>query len=120
MSQKLTREERDREFAKRHAEHMARFRENSDFVIAAEVSAICDGRTCAACIALDGQKFDLDKTPDLPYAKCTCVGIDKLTISVTGMWDFRACFDVKMTSQWALASIYWALRPLSCSASACL
>jgi len=47
-------------------------------------------------------------------------GIDKLTNTVTGMWDFRACFDLKMTSQWALASIYWALRPLSCSASPCL
>ena len=47
-------------------------------------------------------------------------GIDKLTSSVTGMWVFRACFDLKLTSQWALASIYWALRPLSCSASPCL
>ena len=47
-------------------------------------------------------------------------GIDKLTISVTGIWDFRACFDLKMTSRWALASIYWAIGPLSCSASPCL
>ncbi len=53
-------------------------------------------------------------------ADITREGIDKLTISVAGMWNFRACFDLKMTSQWALASIYWALGLLSCSASPCL
>ena len=44
-------------------------------------------------------------------------GIDKLTSSVIGMWGFHAYFDLKMCPQWAPASTYWALRPLSCSAS---
>jgi len=46
--------------------------------------------------AFDATVRDVIATDEtLSYA---LLGIDKLTISVTGMWDFRACFDLKMTS----------------------
>ncbi len=34
------------------------------------------------------------------------LGIDKLTNSVIGMWGFHTCLDLKIRSQWALATTY--------------
>ncbi len=48
---------------------------------------------------------------------CRPVGTDKLTNSATGMRECHASFDLEIGSEWALASIYRALRPLSGSAS---
>ena len=63
--------DRDRYFADAHAARMKEFRQDPDFVIGVEVSAINDGRTCEACRMLDGRIFTLDDAPDLPFAKCT-------------------------------------------------
>ena len=37
----------------------------------AEVITTYDGRTCAACRALDGIVFSLDELPEIPYEHCT-------------------------------------------------
>ena len=44
-------------------------------------------------------------------------GIDKLTSSVIGMWEYLAQLDRKTHSEWAFATTCGALRPLSGSAS---
>ena len=63
--------DRDRYFADAHAARMKKLREVPDFVTGVEVSAINDGRTCEECSQLDGNKYDLEDAPDLPFAKCT-------------------------------------------------
>ncbi len=44
-------------------------------------------------------------------------GIDKLTSSAIGMWEYRARFGLKTHCEWALATAYRALGSLSGSAS---
>ena len=39
-----------------------------------------------------------------PFGRITIAGIDKLTSSVIGKWEYQAYLDLKMRSKWGLTS----------------
>lgn len=58
-------------FYSSHIENMRGYRLAS--AKAVEVVGVDDENACSECKKISGKKYKLEKVPELPYAKCTCV-----------------------------------------------